>query len=136
MKHPLIRIQQLDRYRAVPFWVLVLLLPALVMLPQLFINNHNPLAFEQHHSEQHLSLVAEHHAHGHSHDHAHSENDVNQQTTHQHGHNPADHSHESVYLTLQQALALVACWVLMVCYHYSAILFRPKPPKRPPKIAF
>ena len=133
MTHPLIHLQAFNRNHAVPLWVLVLLLPALVMLPQLFVDHYNPLAFEQAQTEQHQQLTTESHDHGH----VHSDGDTQeQQLNHLHGHNPADHSHESVYLTLQQALALVACWVLMVCYHYSAILFRPKPPKRPPKIAF
>ncbi|MAD43605.1 MAG: hypothetical protein CMH98_01250 [Oceanospirillaceae bacterium] len=133
MTHPLMHLQAFNRNRAVPFWVLVLLLPALVMLPQLFVDHHNPLAFEQAQTEQHQLLATESHDHGH----LHSDGDIQEQKlNHLHGHNPADHSHESVSLTLQQALALVACWVLMVCYHYSAILFRPKPPKRPPKIAF
>ena len=82
---------------SIRFIVVGVLMSIALMLPQMNIASHNPLAAMDADIERHLELgsdVPEHAAHSHdngTHEEANPE--------HQHGHNNADHTHLSVFLS-------------------------------------
>ncbi len=118
--------------------MLALLLPALLMLPQLFVAQHNPLAFSQQEALDHHQLTPVEAAGTITNNqHTHDDGDHDEQrSNHLHGHNPADHSHENAYPLLQVAVSLPSPRYSPIHVPYTSVSFRQSPPIRPPKIAF
>lgn len=124
--------------------MLALLLPALLLLPQLFVAQHSPLEFSQQEALDHQHLAPLHSAnatdngieisrHQHTHD---DGNDHEQQLNHLHGHNPADHAHDSPHPLLPLSVILPNARYSPIHTPYTSVPFRQSPPIRPPKIAF
>tara|TARA_R110002167_G_scaffold38652_7_gene120206 strand:+ start:976 stop:1365 length:390 start_codon:yes stop_codon:yes gene_type:complete len=81
----------------IKFVVVGILMLIALMLPHMHISSHNPLTAVETNIERHLELgseVPEHAAHSH-------DNGTHQEANleHQHGHNNADHTHLSVFLS-------------------------------------
>lgn len=66
---------------------------AMSFAPAMNVAAHNPAVLAQAEIERHLALVeADHHGHGHAHE---DGDDQEQRSGHLHGHNAADHSHDT-----------------------------------------
>lgn len=83
---------------------------ALIFAPLPLGPAHDPVALAVAEMERHAALQAEIAEHGHAHDDGH---DHEQSSGHMHGHDPADHSHQSVFVACsasQWSLPPAQCW--------------------------
>jgi hypothetical protein len=114
------------------FIVVGILMSIALMLPQINLASHNPIAFIDAGIERHALLESEASDYSpHSH-----ENGTLEETNldHQHGHNSADHSHLSVYISSQSMSIGLRNSIWLSDYERShlspASLQWQRPPKR------
>lgn len=87
---------------------------ALIFAPLPIGSAHDPVALAAAEMERHATLQAEIAEHGHAHDDGHEHE---QSSGHMHGHDPADHSHQSVFVPCSAShwsLPPAQCWPSMV----------------------
>ncbi|MEH6470903.1 MAG: hypothetical protein V7752_06585 [Halopseudomonas sp.] len=102
-----------------------------LMLPQMHVASHNPLAAVDADIERHLELKSEAPEHSaHTHDNG-TQEEAN--LNHQHGHNSADHTHHTVFLSTHDIAVGSKLSILPPAYIRSHVSPAPFLWQRPPK---
>lgn len=115
-------------------WIVGLLLPALLLLPQLLLATHSPLAFTDQGSHDHKPLAEWVLDVEHTHDFDEPETQASGLKKNLHGHTATDHSVESLQGVFygEEPPFFPKGWVIE--YHYSSTPTSHLPPRRPPRI--
>lgn len=106
LNQPFIRLTRMMAFRTILVRVLVIALAWSVALSPVGISeSHDPAALATAEAERHAELAVELAEHGHTHDDGYGDEG---RADHAHGHDPADHSHQTPAVTPEMALRLVA----------------------------